>query len=43
MIGRFAHTLSAMPRATRPFAAGICYHVMNRGNGRRAVFHKDGD
>jgi putative transposase len=22
---------------------GICYHVINRGNGRRTVFRKDGD
>ena len=21
----------------------VCYHVINRGNGRRTVFHKDGD
>jgi putative transposase len=21
----------------------ICYHVLNRGNGRKTVFHKDGD
>jgi putative transposase len=32
-----------MPRAPRAFVGGICYHVMNRGNGRRALFHKDGD
>jgi len=32
-----------MPRAPRASVGGICYHVMNRGNGRRAVFHKDGD
>jgi putative transposase len=32
-----------MPRAARASAGGICYHVINRGNGRRAVFHKDGD
>ena len=22
---------------------GMCYHVLNRGNGRTTVFHKDGD
>ena len=22
---------------------GLCYHVLNRGNGRSEVFHKDGD
>jgi len=32
-----------MPRAPRASVGGICYHVRNRGNGRRAVFHKDAD
>ena len=32
-----------MPRATRASAGGVCYHVLNRGNGRRQVFRKDGD
>jgi putative transposase len=32
-----------MPRAARASQAGFCYHVLNRGNGRQAVFHKDGD
>jgi putative transposase len=32
-----------MPRAARAAAAGVCYHVINRGNGRRDVFLKDGD
>ena len=32
-----------MPRAARASGGGICYHVINRGNGRRQVFHKDGD
>jgi len=32
-----------MARAARTSAGGICYHVINRGNGRRAVFRKDGD
>ena len=32
-----------MPRAARAAAGGVCYHVINRGNGRRQVFHKDGD
>ena len=35
--------LSVMPRAPRASVGGIWYHVMNRGNGRRAVFHKDAD
>ncbi len=32
-----------MPRAPRASAGGLCYHVLNRGNGRRQVFFKDGD
>jgi putative transposase len=32
-----------MPRVARASAGGVCYHVINRGNGRRQVFHKDGD
>jgi putative transposase len=32
-----------MPRIARTAAGDICYHVLNRGNGRRQVFHKDGD
>ena len=32
-----------MPRGARDALGGYCYHVMNRGNGRRSVFRKDGD
>ncbi|SRR5579871_4149605 len=32
-----------MPRNPRASQGGYCYHVLNRGNGRRTVFHKDGD
>ncbi|HEY7427488.1 MAG TPA: transposase [Gemmataceae bacterium] len=32
-----------MPRNPRASQGGFCYHVLNRGNGRRTVFHKDGD
>ncbi len=32
-----------MPHASRVAAGGICYHVLNRGNARAEVFHKDGD
>ena len=32
-----------MPRTARASVGGICYHVLNRGNGRAEVFHKDGD
>jgi putative transposase len=32
-----------MPRGARATQAGFCYHVLNRGNARQTVFHKDGD
>jgi putative transposase len=32
-----------MPRTARASQGGYCYHVLNLGNGRRRVFHKDGD
>ncbi|TWU60664.1 Transposase IS200 like protein [Rubripirellula tenax] len=32
-----------MPRPPRADAAGEIYHVLNRGNGRQAVFHKNVD
>ncbi|MGZ3382570.1 MAG: transposase, partial [Isosphaeraceae bacterium] len=32
-----------MPRASRAAAGGFCYNVLNRGNARAEVFHKDGD
>ena len=32
-----------MPRNPRASQGGYCYHVLNRGNRRRAIFHKDGD
>jgi putative transposase len=32
-----------MPRTARASAANVCYHVLNRGNGRADVFHKDAD
>ncbi|WP_406698306.1 transposase [Singulisphaera sp. Ch08] len=32
-----------MPRTARASAAGYCYHVLNRGNARATVFHKEGD
>lgn len=32
-----------MPRIPRGFSAGHTYHVLNRGNGGAAVFHKDTD
>jgi putative transposase len=32
-----------MPRSSRVQAAGLIYHVINRGNGGVAIFHKDLD
>ena len=32
-----------MPRTARASIGGICYHVLNRGNARQAVFHEDED
>ena len=32
-----------MPRTIRGAAAGIIYHVLNRGNGRMRLFHKPAD
>lgn len=32
-----------MPRISRGLADGSIYHVLNRGNGRQRVFHKDED
>lgn len=32
-----------MPRIARALADNCCYHIINRGNGRQQVFHKDGD
>jgi putative transposase len=32
-----------MPRVARSIRAGVCYHVLNRGNGRQTIFHEAGD
>jgi REP element-mobilizing transposase RayT len=32
-----------MPSAAPASVSGVCYHVIDRGNGRRAVFRKDAD
>ena len=32
-----------MPRTARASLGGWCYHVLNRGNARTEVFHKDDD
>ena len=33
----------AMPRPHRSTPAGYCYHVLNRGNARQQVFHRQAD
>src|SRR2546423_11079704 len=32
-----------MPRTARAAVGGLVYHVLNRGNGRQRIFHKDRD
>ena len=32
-----------MPRTARASVGNMCYHVINRGNGRAEIFHKDCD
>lgn len=32
-----------MPRIARSLIGGLCYHVINRGNGRARVFHGEAD
>jgi putative transposase len=32
-----------MPRTARASVGNMCYHVINRGNARCDVFHKDDD
>ena len=32
-----------MPRPLRPIDDGLIYHVINRGNNRQDVFHKEED
>ena len=32
-----------MPRIARVAPGDVVYHVLNRGNGRQMIFHKDGD
>jgi len=38
-----AGSVRGMPRTARASEGGVVYHVLNRGNGRQAVFHDDGD
>src|SRR5262249_7156443 len=35
--------IGRMPRSARSSQGGYCYHVLNRGNARATIFHKDGD
>jgi hypothetical protein len=42
-VGRSALTIVGMPRGARATQGGYCYHVLNRDNARRTVFHKEGD
>lgn len=32
-----------MPRTARATPGGLCYHALNRGNGRARVFHDPAD
>ena len=32
-----------MPRTARASVGNVCYHVLNGGNARNTVFHKDAD
>ena len=32
-----------MPRIARALVDNCCYHLINRGNGRQQIFHKEGD
>ena len=41
--GSFLDNLQAMGRPLRVSLAGQLYHVLNRGNGRLAIFHKEMD
>ena len=41
-VARFAYG-SVMPRTARASVGGLCYHVINRGNARSAVFHDSSD
>jgi putative transposase len=40
---RIGGKLAPMPRRARAIEAKIVYHVLNRGNGRMRLFHKDQD
>jgi putative transposase len=38
-----AGSLGSMPRGPRAIHPGVCYHVINRGNHRRRLFHRAAD
>ena len=42
-IARVIFWCCVMPRTARASLGGVCTHVMNRGNGRGEVFHKEAD
>lgn len=39
----WGYRVGTMPRTARASVGDMCYHVLNRGNARSAVFRKDGD
>ena len=41
--GESCHGLGNWPRTARASVGRLCYHVLNRGNGRADVSHEDGD
>ena len=42
-LARSRSTIRSMPRAARHAPGGMVFHVLNRGNDRRTIFHKRGD
>jgi putative transposase len=40
---RTVFQMAAMPRRARALVAGVCYHLINRGNNRATIFHGDED
>ena len=39
----FINNEGKMPRVERGLYGGCIYHLINRGNGRREIFHKEND
>ena len=42
-VGQWQEGGQTMPRTARASVGGVCYHVINRGNGKATVFHKTRD